>query len=419
MRKRLTGKFVVVMVVVCVIVALILVPACAPKAAPAPPASAEKKPDSVPLALLVDVTGPYAPVAKSYHPGFVDAIEYINTKLGGVKGVPMSFVERDDGGKVAVVITNYEEIRVMNPRPYIMHTCGSYEAEPLHDRFADDKFPAILAPTTIALYPAAYSFGIYPTYPDQFGAFVDWLMSTWKEARAPKVAFLTWDSPYGKACLTDEAYAYAKTKGVDIVRTELFGMRDMDVSTQLLRIREKNPDWIFSNTSIVGPKVIFQSAKDMGYEIKLAGAVGLEWLTMRMTGPQLLEGAIVVAPWVNWDDPQSEGVKAIKQIFDKNGRTESDRDQCYLHAWSFVTIAHKVISKAVDEVGWGKVDGTVLKDQLCKLNNFRFMEGFPVISYTKERPSPLAMRVYQIRGGKMVPLSDWKDAPDLRPAQYK
>ena len=67
-----------------------------------------------------------------------------------------------------------------------------------------------------AIYPAAYSFGTHPLYENDFGVFIDWMTETWDKTRPPKIAYLTWDSPLGRACCTEECLAYAAQKGVGV-----------------------------------------------------------------------------------------------------------------------------------------------------------------------------------------------------------
>ena len=64
-----------------------------------------------------------------------------------------------------------------------------------------------------------------PTYADLCGLFIDWLAETWKGTEKPKLAFLTWDSTYGKAVLYDEVMEYAAKKGVEVVARRSSGSR--------------------------------------------------------------------------------------------------------------------------------------------------------------------------------------------------
>ena len=207
--------------------------------------AAEKKPEKIRIAFIGDLTGPYAPILTGTYESFIDGCEHVNEVLGGIKGVPVESVVRDSGGKVDVAISHYMEIREMDPKPLILMMLVSGEAEALRQRLSEDGIMGFTVTSNAAVYPRANTLGLYAEYADQFGLFLDWMVEDWwpkqkwHKKRAPKLAFLTWNSTYGRAILIDEAYAYAKKKGVNIVATELFGLRDMHVSTQLLRIKIK------------------------------------------------------------------------------------------------------------------------------------------------------------------------------------
>ena len=60
----------------------------------------------------------------------------------------------------------------------------------------------------------------------------------WTEDRNPRMALIYNDSGYGKAILVP-ARNYAKEIGIDIVAEEVVGLRDLEATSQMLRIKEK------------------------------------------------------------------------------------------------------------------------------------------------------------------------------------
>jgi hypothetical protein len=110
----------------------------------------------------------------------------------------------------------------------------------------------------------------------------------------------------------------------------------------------------------------------------------------------------------------------MMEYFTKHNRSETDQALMYCLAWYYVSVAREAINRAVQEVGWDRIGGPAIKDQLVKMKDFVAIgKGFAPFSYTEKRRSPSALRVHQIREGKYVPITDWRDAPDLRPAEYK
>ena len=379
-----------------------------------------KKPKVIRIAMIEDLSGPYAPVLTGVHSAIMDACEYVNKELGGIEGVHVEPVIRDFGGKVDVAISAYMELIEMRPRPLTLGMLHSSTAEALKVRFAEDKIPSIVGTSTSSIYPVGYTFGRYPLYADMFGAFIDWMVENWdreKMGRGPRLAFLTWDTAYGRSVLIEECFAYARKKGVSIVGKELFGVRDMDVTTQLVRIRQKKPDWIYTNITSVGPAVIAKSAHSMGYNIKLANGLGNDWSAIKIA-PKAMEGAINVMSFDSWDDHNSKGIKAVNRYFVDKKRKSSEKAAGYLLTWTYVLTAAEAIDRAVKEEGWKGLNGAAVRTQLEKMKDFSPL-GLGYFTYTPKKHAPSRVYISQIKGGKIIPITGWRDCPDLRPDKFK
>lgn len=393
------------------LVSLPLVSACQ---APAPAA----KPSVYKFYAIFDLSGPYATIMAAARDAHNDAAEYVNQQ-GGIKGVPVEFVIRDNGNKIDMTMTHYESIKVEKPKPTMLFLSNTPDGEALHDRVCEDQIVTSCTPSQKSMYPACYSFGWWPSYDEQFGLFVDWLTKNWKESRAPKVAFLTWDTAYGRAPLSDPAYAYAKKKGVDIVATEIFKITDLDCSTQLLRIKEKNPDWIYTNTLTFGPVTILKSAQALGYTIKLAGGNGIGEDAVMMGGGPLFEGVVVINNSRTWDETNHPGIKLLNEWFTKKNRDPKEHAQQYRNSWFVSLLGVEVVKRAVDKVGWDGLNGAALKEQMTKLKDFKPLDGLAVFSYSAQRVTRDVSFVSEIRGGKILPVTDWMTAPDFGPGAAK
>jgi len=308
----------------------------------------------------------------------------------------------------------------MKPRPLVTFTIISAVGEALHDRYVEDKIMGINVASAEAIYPKANTFGWYPLYSDQFGLFCDWLKETWKEPRPPKLAFVTWDTTYGKAVLYPECYEYAKAKGIEIVTTELFTPRDIDLTPHVTRCRRKEADWIFSNTAGSGPVPILKAIKEIGWkDVKYCGGgVGYCWSTMYIA-PAEFDGAYGLMPWYGWDEPEQPGIKTITDYFKMKGRSPvKDRTVTYLFVWFYTVLLQDVMSKTVDAVGWDKFNSLAIKEQMFKVKDYSPLGAMPV-TFNKDRMAPTKARVMQVKGGKILPLTDFRECPDIRPAKFR
>jgi len=374
------------------------------------------KPDKVQLACIPDMTGPYAAIVGPAYVAFMDACEYVND-TGGIQGVKVEPIVRDSGGKIDVGISHYMEIKEMKPRPQVIFGVVSGIGEALKQRLVEDQFPAIWVCSTEVVYPAGYTFGWYPTYADLCGLFIDWLAETHKGPDRPKLAFLTWDTTYGKAVLYDEVFEYAKKKGIDVVAQELFTVRDVDVTTQLVRIREKGANWIFTNTAGKGPVIVAKGIKELGYKVGLAGSIGLDESSLYID-PEAMEGAITVHYRASWAEKDNPGVQIMSKYAEKNKRKETDKGIMYAMGFTGVLVAKEAISRAVDKVGWDKLNGAAVKAEMEAMKDFSALD-IAHYTYGTTRRAPSKAKIFQAKEKELIPITGWRDCPDLRPEKYK
>ena len=269
------------------------------------------KPDVIRVGYILDLTGPYAPITGPLAPGAIDAWKYINAELGGVHGVKVEPVIRDFAGKMPLALSAYNELINMDPKPLFFLSGSSTLAAALRERFKEDNVIG-MSPTSVdSIYPVANTFGIYPLYAEMLALGVKYIKDNWKENRRPKVGIITWDTGYGRAVVLDEFYAYIKGIGVDHVGTELFGIREQDATSQLLRLRAKKADWLITNTTVHGPTVIKKGCKAIDWDVKLLNTIGGDWATVGIA-PQLFNGDISVFNLKGFDEAGANIIKAYR-----------------------------------------------------------------------------------------------------------
>ncbi len=214
------------------------------------------KPDIIHVAIISDFSGPYAPVVGPTRPGAEDAWKYVNTKLGGVHGVKVVPIIRDMGGKIDIGQSMYNEVITLKPKPLFVDFCPAPLAVALRPRFVEDDIVGLQPSTPESLYPLGNSYGLYALYPEQTAIALKWIKDNWKEKRNPRIGIITWDTAFGKSILNEEFNAYLRKIGVDLVGTELFGIREVDLTVQLLRLKGKNPDYLVSSINANGAMAV-------------------------------------------------------------------------------------------------------------------------------------------------------------------
>ncbi len=382
-------------------------------------AVADGKPAVINVAPLLDLTGPYAPITGPLGPGSKDAFDYINKELNGVNGVKINLILRDYAGKMPLALSMYNEIINITPKPMFTLPGSSPLGAALRERYKDDGIIA-LSPTSVdTIYPVANTFGLYPLYAEMTAVGLKYVMDNWKEKRPMKAAIITWDTGYGKAILYDRFFEYCKEIGIDIVGTELFGIREQDVTSQLLRLKEKGPDWLITNTTAHGPVVIKKALKVMGWNVPVLNNAGNDWGVISMA-PQLFNNDIAVLPTRGFDQKDEPSIQKILKYFKLNNRSKRDRSMFYLIGWITALIQHKAMKDVVDKHGWDGFNIENLKKAMANINNFRPLGGLTEVTYSADRPTLRKAMVYRISDkGVFTPLTGFIKAPDLRPAKYR
>ena len=420
--KRIFGVMGLVVLALLLVLSPIL--GCAPAAPPVP------KPDKVVIHHFGDLSGPYAAITAPIVSGFKDFAVEFNTTGGGIDGVPITDVFRDTGGKLDAALAAYAAFKESKPYPIVTLLYGSAESEALRERFIEDKIVCFTnSPSPTCIYPPGYEFSTIPSYTDSFGAFIDWVSGDWavKTGQKAKLAILTWDTTFGKAILVDETRNYAAKKGVEIVYEGVYKMTDLDVSTQMTAIKGKGANWVYNNTLAHGPKVVAGAAAALGMltndpydttagKVHVAnGPWGMDESAIALLGA-LGEGIVGPRSFASWSMPEVEGIKAATAAFEKNNRKPQEKVMGYLAAWSEVYTVCDAMKKVVAKSGWGKFDGAAVKDQFLKTKDFS-PQGMTLYTFTAEKPEPTKTRIFNVKGGKLLPLTEYVTCPDLRPAQ--
>ncbi|MFQ5577907.1 MAG: ABC transporter substrate-binding protein [Anaerolineae bacterium] len=372
-----------------------------------------------------DLSGPYAGITAPLIGGFSDAVNWVNNN-GGIRGATVRAVFADTGGKVEEAVATYNRFMESDPRPYVLMMYGSPETEALRERFVEDKVPSLTSGVSGAgLYPPGYAFGSVPIYADQFGAFVDWLVANWSDVKPAqagddiKIAFITWDTAFGRGAGTPEAIAYAESKGVQIVTTEYIAIGAPDVTTQILAAEAAGANVIYTNSLAFGPAQILKDATALGLRDKILIS-GVNWAmdlsNLALAGPEAAEGFYGLMP-TRWWTEGGTGLAVIERQFQANGRSPAAHNVGYMLAFATVEAIRQWTEIALDEAGGdlSKLDGELMA-RVIEENPLNPL-GIFNLNYGPGKRATSLLRVGKISGGNFVPLTGYYSAPDLRPAQ--
>jgi ABC-type branched-subunit amino acid transport system substrate-binding protein len=196
------------------------------------------------------LTGPFAEDSAAVLAGIQDYVSYVNETKNlapwrNVKwpaDITLEVLWRDDELKPAKALPIYEELKAKGMLVY--RISGSPIALALKDRLWEDHMGATsMATGPYLLTPPQSIFTYYPIYTDSDAAIADWFKANWKEARKPRVAYLTADNAMGRSIEIPEMKAYLEKIGYEFVGTQYVPLVPTSPpTTQLTWLKEKGVD---------------------------------------------------------------------------------------------------------------------------------------------------------------------------------
>lgn len=214
------------------------------------------------VGLLSDLTGPTSSVGTPYAEGIKAYISWLNAH-GGIDGQPIELMQVDYAYNVQQALAAYKRFTANGI--VALQGWGTGDTEALVKFVARDKIPTFSAsysPHLMDPTKAPYNFTMATDYATQGRAGLKYLRESWKETRAPKLAFIFPDNPYGTAPLA-AMQEYAKELGFDIVGQENVDLKAIDATPQLLSLKKVQPDFVWTGGTTPSTAVIMKDAQKL------------------------------------------------------------------------------------------------------------------------------------------------------------
>jgi len=268
------------------------------------------------------LTGPFAEDSAAVLSAFEDYVKYVNTtkKLAPWRtekwpaDITLEVLWRDDELKPAKALPIYEELKAKGM--LVARISGSPIALALKDRLWEDGMGATsMATGPYYLSPPQSCFTYYPIYTDCMGAIADWFKGNWKEARKPKVAYLTADNAMGKSIEIPEMKAYLEKIGYEFVGTQYVPLVPTSPpTTQLTWLKEKGVDLALGVMINPGSQPTVKEMVRLGmgpfqpYKMTFGVASPGHAVVFAEAMGELGDGYVCAGSFPSWDDP-APGVK--------------------------------------------------------------------------------------------------------------
>ncbi|MDD5082142.1 MAG: ABC transporter substrate-binding protein [Dehalococcoidales bacterium] len=387
--------------------------------------SQEEDGGTLKIGSMTPATGPVADKGLAGRHGLEDAIKYINTELGGVRGHPIELVYRDSGYDASKVVTIVKEF--MDEGCLMFTTHSSTEMSYAMGIANDAGFPGMATYASPIIYrPPRHIYGQAPDYGDDWTAFATYYMKNiWKGYGKPKMALLLLNNPTGKGA-KDGATAMADKLGIELLTPEEHASTTISEMEALTRVKAKNPDVIFISSTPAPTAVILRNIRDLqmsNITIGL-GHASLTKALVDLAGADVAEGTYGVVSTAAWTDNVPGLAKAKDYCQQYNPQDSGNTD--YLSTWTTALIAAQILQHAVDNVGYDKLaKGDAEAWSAIEQNGIQKLSGYDVqglqgpVRYTVgDNRLDKLLRVCKVTNGQIMPITDWTEAPLIKYEEF-
>ena len=361
------------------------------------------------LGNLVDLTGPTSDQGKDIAQGRTDAVQYLNER-GGINGKKLELVSVEYGFQPPRAVAAYKKF-VEEDKVLLVLGYGTPDTEALRPYITKDKMPYLSGSYSGHLTDprqTPYNFPGGIDYTSQIRIFLNYVKETWKDtSRKPRVAFIYADNSYGRAPI-ESGRAYAKEIGVDLVDEELIPTVVVDVTSQLLTMQKKSPDFVYINTNTQWVPVVLKDSYKLGLKVQyVINNYGIDERTPKLAG-DAAEGVLGIQDVVYWGE-NVPGMKTLMEVHKKNHPNETPNSP-YMRGWLWVIVAAEAIKRAGPNP-----TGEMVKNALESFREFDTWGLTPPFTYTSEdhRPTNRA-RLVQVKGGKIVQVREVSVERDMK-----
>jgi branched-chain amino acid transport system substrate-binding protein len=295
------------------------------------------------------VTGVFAFAGAEFHEGLADYINFRNDN-GGIKGRKIKHVFEDCGYKVDCSVAAFKKIHSENkPLFYSGDSTGFAKAiNPELLKAGDVVMSGLSYASDLAdekAYPKTFMLG--PSYADQMKILLTYVA---KEKPAAKIAIVHSDSGFGRDPI-EAGKATAKELGLEVVEVITTKPGSVNVTTEVLKLRRKKPDYILFHGYVLSPMNEFmQQIRDLGLDTKFMGTYWSSSELTYMKGGESADGYLG-AMHLNYFNMEKSPGKAWDEMRAYNKKAHPDktsRPNFYVSGWFQGLVWAEVIERTID-----------------------------------------------------------------------
>jgi branched-chain amino acid transport system substrate-binding protein len=377
------------------------------------------------IGMMNPLTGVAAEKGRPMADGNLDAIKYINDELGGVAGHPIQVDSVDSEYKPATVVSVTK--RFIDENDLLFTTAASAEMTAAMPGANEAGIPGLSAYTSPNLYrPPLHIYGQTPDYGDDALIFAQYYMKNiWKGSGKPTFALELLNNSTGYGA-RDAFKAKADSLGIQVL-DPIFEHTATTTSEMdaLTKIKAMKPDVLYISSTPAPTAVIIKNARDLGLQSTIGvGHAAMTSALVKLAGADVVEGVYGVYPTVGWGDNVPGMAKVTEYVKKYHPQDEGNMD--YITSWAQSLIAWQILNNAVKNAGYDTLaKGGVPAWKAIETQGIQKLKSYDVqglqgpASYTPgDNRLSKSVRVFQVKGGSITPITGWQEAPLVKYEDY-
>lgn len=361
---------------------------------------------TIKVGAAINLTGPASTWGQFHAKGTQDYLSYVNEVKGGVAGNKIELILVDTGYKVPEAIAAVRKFAVQDKVDMIAtwSAGAGLAAKPIIKRY---RIPTINYSTAweVLQKPIDYMYLPFGSYKLDCYAVLEYIAAVHKGDGPPKVGILTYNNAYGRS-IHKPSMEYAKQRNIDIVSIEEFPAKTVDLTTEMLRLKNQGAEYVFIQMLPAAIISAFKSADRIGYDPMFLGT----WTStdpdfFKMGGGLIRNRLKMQFPGALPDD-NSEGIRILKELWQRY-KTVDSFDTAYWEGVVIGMIMERAFVRAQEH--YGKINSETINKAMESFNNEDFGGLVPNITYTKDdHGASFTARIVQVHeDGTFTPLTNF------------
>ena len=329
---------------------------------------------------VINLTGPASTWGQFHAKGHQDYIRYVNDVKGGIAGRKIELTVVDHAYKVPEAVKFVKKFCEDKMDIIATWDAGSgIQAKPIIQEY---KIPLINYSTFQGILkpPIDYIYLPFGSYILDSYAVLEYIRTIHKGKDAPKIGLLTYNNVYGKS-IHDPSKEYAAKHNINIVTIEEFPPATVDLTTEMLRLKEKGAEYIFMQILPAAIITALKAADKVNFNVPFFGT----WTSTDPDFFKLGKGLIRDRVFMHFcgvlPQDKTPGIEILQKLWERY-KSVDKFDTSY---WEGVVIA-MIMERGFHRASglFGKVNPETINKAMETFKNEDFGGLVPYVTYTKD-----------------------------------